>query len=186
VVALIGTGGMGEVYKARDSRLDRAVAIKVLSPQLASDSEFQRRFEREARTVAQLTHPHICTLHDVGHQDGVDYLVMECLEGETLASRLERGRTRHSTKPLKTGIEIVDALDKAHRAGITHRDLKPSNVMLTKRARVTRLRNGEVRPPASCRRESVDAAERTAEPHHARRNWHAPLHGAGTDRRPGG
>ena len=131
IVSLLGAGGMGEVYKATDTRLDRLVAIKVLP---SADSELRARFEREARAIAALTHPHICTLHDVGRQDEVDYLVMEYLEGETLADRL--GKDKDDPLPLDQAlvcaIEVAEALDKAHRAGIVHRDLKPGNIMLTK------------------------------------------------------
>jgi len=122
---------MGEVYKARDTRLERTVAIKVLPPHVASDSELRQRFEREARTIAALNHPHICVLHDVGQDNGTDFLVMEHLQGETLASRLDKGPLPIDLA-LRTGIEIADALDKAHRQGIVHRDLKPANVMMTK------------------------------------------------------
>ena len=131
IVAPLGAGGMGEVYRARDTRLDRTVAIKVLSSSLNGNPELKQRFEREARAISALQHPHICVLHDVGHQDGTDFLVMEYLEGETLSERLKRG-------PLPVeqfwtvAIEVADALDKAHRAGIVHRDLKPGNIMLTK------------------------------------------------------
>ena len=131
IFAAIGAGGMGEVYKARDTRLDRIVAIKVLPTHLANRSELRDRFEREAKTMASLNHPHICVLHDVGHQDGTDYLVMEYLEGETLAQRLLKGPLPIE-HVLRYAIEIADALDKAHRKGITHRDLKPGNIMLTK------------------------------------------------------
>ena len=127
----LGAGGMGEVYKATDTRLDRIVAIKVLPEHVASDPDLKKRFEREARTVAALNHPHICTLHDIGTQDGVDYLVMEYLEGETLTQRLTKGALPLD-QALKVGIEIADALDKAHRQGVVHRDLKPGNIMLTK------------------------------------------------------
>jgi serine/threonine protein kinase/Tol biopolymer transport system component len=120
---------MGEVYRARDTRLERTVAIKILS-QLSSDPASRQRFEREARAISCLNHPNICTLHDIGHQDGIDYLVMECLEGETLAKRLGKG-PMPVDQVLKVGAQIADALDKAHRAGIVHRDLKPSNIMLT-------------------------------------------------------
>ena len=115
---------MGEVYKARDTRLDRTVAIKVLSAHLADRADLRERFDREARTIAGLNHPHICTLFDIGHQDGIDYLVMEYLEGETLADRLKKGPLPME-QVLQYAIEISDALDKAHRNGITHRDLKP-------------------------------------------------------------
>jgi Tol biopolymer transport system component len=122
---------MGEVYKARDTRLDRTVAIKVLPASLAADPERKERFEREARAVSALNHPNICTLYDIGHQDGVDYLVMELIEGESLESRLTKGPLPLD-QVLRLGSEIADALSKAHRQGIVHRDLKPGNVMLTK------------------------------------------------------
>ena len=131
VLGPIGAGGMGEVYRAKDTRLDRIVAIKVLPTHLADSPELRERFEREARTIASLNHPHICTLHDIGHQDGTDFLVMEYLEGETLAQRLVKGWLPLD-QVLQYAIEIADALDKAHRKGITHRDLKPGNIMLTK------------------------------------------------------
>ena len=131
ILSAIGAGGMGEVHKARDTRLDRIVAIKVLSAHLADRTELRERFEREARTIASLNHPHICTLFDIGHQDGIDYLVMEYLEGETLAQRLVKS-SLPLEQVLQYAIEIADALDKAHRKGVTHRDLKPGNIMLTK------------------------------------------------------
>jgi serine/threonine protein kinase len=131
ILAPLGAGGMGEVYKARDTRLDRTVAIKILSSIIASDPVYRARFEREAKAVAALSHPHICPLFDVGHQDGTDFLVMEFLEGETLAARLRRGRLSID-QAIRCAIEMADALDKAHRQGIVHRDLKPGNVMLTK------------------------------------------------------
>jgi ABC-type branched-subunit amino acid transport system substrate-binding protein/predicted Ser/Thr protein kinase len=131
VLSCLGSGGMGEVYKARDARLGRSVAIKVLRPNLSSDADLRARFEREARVVSSLNHPHICTLHDIGHQDGVDFLVMEFLEGETLAERLERGALPLE-QALRLASQIASALDSAHRAGIIHRDLKPGNVILTK------------------------------------------------------
>jgi len=131
IVAAIGAGGMGEVYRARDMRLDRTVAIKVLPEHLADTPEAKQRFEQEARAVSALNHPSICTLFDVGSQDGTEFLVMEYLEGETLAARLEKGALPLD-QALKTGIEVADGLDKAHRAGIIHRDLKPGNIMLTK------------------------------------------------------
>src|SRR6187200_1282934 len=131
IVNRAGAGGMGEVYRARDTRLDRTVAIKVLPPDLTSDSAARQRFEREARAVAALSHPHICTLHDIGQQDGTDFLVMEYLDGETLAARLARGKLPLN-QAVQYGIQIADALAAAHRAGIIHRDLKPGNIMLTK------------------------------------------------------
>ncbi len=131
VIAKIGEGGMGEVYKATDTRLDRTVAIKVLPEHVAADPDLKQRFEREARTVAKLNHPHICTLHDIGSQDGIDFLVMEYLDGETVAQRLEKGALPLD-QALQIAIDMADALDKAHRQGIVHRDLKPANIMLTK------------------------------------------------------
>jgi Tol biopolymer transport system component len=131
ILSAIGAGGMGEVYKARDTRLDRIVAIKVLPTHLADRPELRDRFEREAKTIASLNHPHICVLHDIGHQDGTDYLVMEYIEGETLAQRLVKGALPIQ-QVLQYAIEIADALDKAHRKDVTHRDLKPGNIMLTK------------------------------------------------------
>jgi len=131
ILALLGSGGMGEVYRARDTRLDRSVAIKVLPEHLSSSEEVRQRFEREARTISQLSHPHICALYDVGRESGIEYLVMELLDGKTLEDRLARGALP-TEQVLRFGIEIADALDKAHRQGIVHRDLKPGNVMLTK------------------------------------------------------
>src|SRR4029450_886751 len=123
---------MGEVYRAKDTRLARTVAIKVLPEHLAHDQDLRQRFEREARAVSSLNHPHICVLHDIGNQDGTDYLVLEYLEGESLHDRLEKGPL-----PLdqvrRYAIEIADALDKAHRHGVIHRRAKPGNVMLRER-----------------------------------------------------
>jgi serine/threonine protein kinase len=131
LLAPVGAGGMGEVYRAKDTRLERTVAVKVLPAHLSENAESRQRFEREARTISQLSHPHICALYDVGNQDGVEFLVMEYLEGQTLAERLVRGPPPLE-QVLRYGIEIADALDKAHRQGIVHRDLKPGNVMITK------------------------------------------------------
>jgi Tol biopolymer transport system component len=130
ITAPLGAGGMGEVYRARDTRLDRTVAIKILPAQFSSDPVSRQRFDREAKTISGLNHPHICVLYDVGHQDGMDYLVMECVEGETLAKRLEKGPLPLE-QVLKFGTQIAEALDKAHRSGVVHRDLKPGNIMLT-------------------------------------------------------
>jgi serine/threonine protein kinase len=130
IQALLGSGGMGEVYRARDTRLERTVAVKILPRHLSFDSERRQRFEREARAISALNHPHICTLYDVGSQSGIEYLVMEHLEGETLFSRLARGPIPLDLT-LRYGIETADALDAAHRRGIVHRDLKPGNIFLT-------------------------------------------------------
>src|SRR5262245_31971897 len=130
VLSRLGAGGMGEVYQARDTRLDRHVALKVLGPDLATDPEFRARFAHEAKAISALNHPHICGLFDIGREQDIDYLVLELLEGETLAARLERVPLP-LTQVLGIGIEIADALEAAHRKGIVHRDLKPGNVMLT-------------------------------------------------------
>ena len=127
----LGAGGMGEVYRARDTRLERDVAVKVLRANLSSDPSLRLRLEREAKAVSKLSHPHICTLHDIGHQDGVDFLVMELVEGETLERRLVKGPLPPE-QTIRFAAQIADALAKAHKRGITHRDLKPSNIMLTK------------------------------------------------------
>jgi serine/threonine protein kinase/TolB-like protein/predicted Zn-dependent protease len=132
ILSAIGAGGMGEVYRARDTRLERTVAIKVLPADLSSDPDRRERFDREARAISSLNHPHICILHDIGNQDGTSFLVMEYLEGETLASRLSKG-SLPIDQVLRYAIEIADALDAAHAAGIVHRDLKPSNIFVTKR-----------------------------------------------------
>ena len=131
ILAPIGAGGMGEVYKANDTRLDRTVAIKVLPEHLADSPERKQRFEREAKAISQLNHPHICTLYDVGSQNGIAYLVMEYLEGETLTERLEKG-SLPLDDALEYGMQIADGLDKAHRAGIVPRDLKPGNIIIVK------------------------------------------------------
>src|SRR5215469_108805 len=130
IKALLGAGGMGEVYRACDTRLERTVAIKIVPAQFSSDPVRKQRFEREAKTISSLNHPHICVLYDVGNQDGVEYLVMECIEGETLSKRLEKGPLTLD-QVLKYGAQISGALDKAHQNGVMHRDLKPGNIMLT-------------------------------------------------------
>src|SRR4051812_28971291 len=130
IVSPLGAGGMGEVYKATDTRLNRTVAIKVLPPQFIHTPEMKQRFDREAQVIAGLNHPNICTLFDVGSEGGTDFLVMEYLEGDTLAARIATGPIPLD-EALKIGIQIADALEKAHGQGITHRDLKPGNVMLT-------------------------------------------------------
>src|SRR4051812_32767441 len=131
IVSPLGAGGMGEVYRAKDTRLERTVAVKVLPSHLSASADVRQRFEREARTISQLSHPHICALYDVGREGDVEYLVMELIEGETLSDRLPKGPLPLE-QTLRCGQEIADALDKAHRQGIVHRDLKPGNVMLTK------------------------------------------------------
>jgi serine/threonine protein kinase len=131
ILAPLGAGGMGEVYQARDTRLDRTVAIKILPSDLSGDATRRQRFEREAKVISSLNHPHICTLYDVGRQDDVDFIVMEFLEGESLAERLKKGPLSVA-QVLHYGTQIASALDKAHRNGVTHRDLKPGNIMLTK------------------------------------------------------
>src|SRR5215471_8585213 len=129
IVGPLGSGGMGEVYRARDSRLDRSVAVKILPEHLAADPAFKMRFEREARAVSALSHPHICILHDIGEQGGIHFLVMEHLEGETLAARLSRGPIPLE-ETLRIAIQVCEALAMAHRHGVVHRDLKPANIML--------------------------------------------------------
>ncbi len=131
IVSLLGAGGMGEVYRATDTRLNRTVAVKVLSSHLSLRPDLRKRFEREAKAISNLNHPHICTLYDIGQAEGFDYLVMEYLEGETLAQRLKKGPLP-TEQLLRIAIEIAGALDQAHRKGVVHRDLKPGNIMLTK------------------------------------------------------
>ena len=131
IIAPLGAGGMGEVWRARDTRLGRDVAVKVLPQHLAATADARARMEREARAISGLNHPHICTLYDIGHEGDVDFLVMELIEGETLAARLERG-AMPAAELLPLAIQITEALDAAHRQGIIHRDLKPGNVMLTR------------------------------------------------------
>jgi serine/threonine protein kinase len=130
IQSLLGAGGMGEVYRSRDTRLDRTVAIKVLASHLSSSPELKQRMEREGRAISSLNHPHICQLYDIGSQNGTDYLVMEFLEGETLAERLRKG-AMPLNEVYKIGIAVAEALAVAHRNGIVHRDLKPGNIMLT-------------------------------------------------------
>jgi len=131
ILSVLGAGGMGEVYRARDTRLDRVVAIKVLPENRSTSPQDRERFEREARAISSLNHPHICALYDIGQQDGIDYLVMEFLEGETLAHRLKKGPLALD-HALQLAIQISDALDTAHKHAVIHRDLKPGNIMLTK------------------------------------------------------
>jgi eukaryotic-like serine/threonine-protein kinase len=160
ILSAIGAGGMGEVYRARDTRLERTVAVKVLPEHMTSDEDLRQRFEREAKTISQLSHPHICALYDVGREGDRDYLVMEYLEGESLAARLDKGALP-SEQLLRYGIEIADALDKAHRQGIVHRDLKPGNVMLTKSG-VKLLDFGLAKFQAAARGDSLSGASRLA------------------------
>ncbi|HEY4231564.1 MAG TPA: serine/threonine-protein kinase, partial [Thermoanaerobaculia bacterium] len=156
IVAPIGAGGMGEVYRAKDTRLGREVAVKVLSSHLSSSEEIRQRFEREAKTISQFSHPHICALYDVGREGETEFLVMELLEGESLADRLGKGPLP-SEQVLRYGIEIADALDKAHRQGIVHRDLKPGNIMLTKSG-VKLLDFGLAKPLATAGARTVSGA----------------------------
>jgi eukaryotic-like serine/threonine-protein kinase len=182
IVAPLGAGGMGEVYKARDTRLDRTVAIKILPSIIASDPAYRARFEREAKAVAALSHPHICPLFDVGHQNGTDFLVMEFLEGETLAARLRRGRLSID-QAIRCAIEMADALDKAHRQGIVHRDLKPGNVMLTT-AGVKLLDFGLAKFQKPLAMATGDETTCTGVADRGRHHpWHVALHGAGAARR---
>jgi serine/threonine protein kinase len=175
---------MGEVYRARDTRLDRTVAIKILPAHLSGDAARKQRFEREAKTISSLNHPHICTLHDIGSQDGMDYQVMECVEGETLAKRLEKGPLPLE-QVLKYGAQIADALDKAHRAGIVHRDLKPGNIMLT--ASGAKLLDFGLAKPAAAtgQRRDPDGSSDPDNARYARRNdrWDIPIHVAGASGR---
>ena len=186
ITSPLGAGGMGEVYRARDTRLDRTVAIKVLPAHLATSPERRQRFEREAKAISALTHPHICVLHDVGQHDGIDYLVMEYLEGETLADRLRKGALPLE-QVLRYGIEIAGALDVAHRHGIVHRDLKPGNVMLTKSgAKLLDFGLAKLRAPDT----PVSAASELSAPGHRREaadrrrqhRGHLPIHGPGAAR----
>ena len=149
ISATLGAGGMGEVYKATDTRLDRTVAVKVLPEHVAANPDLKQRFEREAKTLAALSHPHICPIHDVGSQNGVEFLVMEYLEGETLEQRLKRGALPLD-QALQIGIQIADALAAAHRAGIVHRDLKPGNIVLARSgAKLLDFGLAKLRPPST-------------------------------------
>jgi len=160
IVAPLGAGGMGEVYRARDTRLDRSVAIKILPLHFSDDETRRQRFEREAKVVSSLNHPNICMLHDVGRHDGVDFIVMEYLEGESLADRLEKGRLPLA-QVLRYGAEIASALDKAHRHGVTHRDLKPGNIMLTEAgAKLLDFGLAKADPPMATRATLTDMTPR--------------------------
>jgi serine/threonine protein kinase len=158
ILAAAGSGGMGEVYRARDTRLDRVVAIKILPAHLSDRPASRERFEREAKAISSLNHPNICQLYDVGSQDGVSFLVMEYLEGETLADRLRKGPLPLD-QVLRCGADICDGLEKAHRSGVVHRDLKPGNIMLTKSgAKLMDFGLAKQLPPAV---ESESSSERT-------------------------
>ena len=159
ILEAIGAGGMGEVFKARDTRLNRTVAVKVLAEHFAENAELKQRFAREAQAIAALNHPHICVVHDVGQEDGMHYIVMEYLEGETLAKRLEKG-PMPIEQALKCAIEIADALEKAHQLGVTHRDLKPANIFLVARGTPPPLaaRSAADAPRAGRRRYADEAA----------------------------
>ena len=176
IIAPIGAGGMGEVYSAKDTRLDRTVALKVLPPHLADAPEVRQRFEREARAVSSLNHPNICALYDIGRQDGTDYLVMEYIEGETLAKRLERG----PLAPLelsRIAIQICEALEKAHRQGVIHRDLKPGNVMLTKSgAKLLDFGLAKATAPVADRSRVVSYHESAVAGQHSKRRAHHAGH----------
>ena len=182
ILSPIGAGGMGEVYKARDTRLDRTVAIKVLPEHIAKREDLRARFEREARAVASLNHPHICVLHDIGNQDGTGYMVMEYLEGETLAARIEKGALPLD-QALKFATQIADALDRAHRAGVTHRDVKPQNIMLT-RDGVKVLDFGLAKSTSKPGPAEADSHGRADHGRHGA--GHAAVHGAGAVRGQGG
>ena len=144
ILEVLGSGGMGVVYRARDERLDRDVALKVLSQGSLGDGTARKRLRREALLLSKLSHPHICTIFDFDSQDGVDFLVMELVSGESLAARLRRGPLNES-EVLPIGIQIAEALDEAHEQGVVHRDLKPGNVMITTRGTVKVLDFGLAR-----------------------------------------
>jgi serine/threonine protein kinase len=156
VVSAIGAGGMGEVYRARDTRLDRTVAIKILTGALSEDMESRSRFEQEARAIAALNDPHICALYDISLHGDLDYLVLEYLEGETLADQLKRSPVVPTAEALAIAIQIGDALDRAHRAGIAHRDLKPGNVMLAPSGVDRAVGQNRQAPRLRPRRKNVD------------------------------
>jgi serine/threonine protein kinase len=149
ILSAIGAGGMGEVYRARDTRLDRVVAVKILPEHLSSNALARERFEREARAISSSSHPHICPLYDVGQQDGIHYLVMEYLEGQSLAERLKKGPLPPD-QVLQYALQITGAVDAAHKHGVTHRDLKPGNIVLTKTgAKLLDFGLAKVRTPES-------------------------------------
>ena len=182
IQGVLGVGGMGEVYKANDTRLNRTVAIKVLPRLLSERTDLRQRFEREARAIASLNHPNICAVYDIGKQDGIDFLVMEYLEGETLSKRLKKGPLP-TEQLLRTAIEIATALDQAHRHGVTHRDLKPGNIMLTKTgAKLLDFglaKQSGSRPPDGERSPIGDGAPTLRIPHRRRHDSrNAGIHGA--------
>ena len=189
IESALGRGGMGEVYRARDARLRRSVALKVLTATVAHDPRFRERFDREARAISALNHSNICTLFDIGQHDGIEFLVMELLDGDTLAARIARGPLPHA-EVLSIATQIGAALDTAHRAGIVHRDLKPGNIMLTKAGtgpagspQAKLLDFGLARPVSSA--DGIDDyASRAHRPRRPAR--HAAVHGARTARGPTG
>jgi len=179
IVSRIGAGGMGEVYRARDTRLNRTVAIKILLASYLDSDAARKRFEHEARALSSLNHPHICALYDVGHQDGIDYLVMEYLDGETLAQTLKKGRLPPD-QALRFSIEIAEALDQAHRHRVIHRDLKPGNIMVTRDGHVKILDFGL----AKQRRPAAESATLSlTEQRHGGRHCRLYVAGAGARRR---
>jgi non-specific serine/threonine protein kinase len=149
VLSLLGAGGMGEVYLARDPRLDRTVALKILPEELAADADLMQRFTREAKAASALNHPNVATIHDVGESDGIPFIVMEHVDGETLLARISRRMT--PPEVVDIAVQAADALDLAHAKGITHRDIKPANLMLTHRGNVKVLDFGWQSWPATTR-----------------------------------
>src|SRR5579863_145637 len=177
ILSPLGAGGMGEVYRARDTRLDRDVAVKVLLTNLASDPSLKQRLEREAKAVSKLSHPHICTLHDIGHQDGIDFLVMELVEGETLEQRLLKGPLP-ADQVIRYAAQIADALAKAHKRGFTHRDLKPEHHADQVRRQTDGLRASQAIGPCSsgnCAQRNDRGPEAHQRGQHRR---HFPVHGS--------
>ena len=185
IVGPVGAGGMGEVYRARDARLNRTVAIKVLPSNVTNDPVALQRFQREARAVAALSHPHVCPVHDVGRQDGIDFLVLEFLDGETLAHRLSRGKLPLE-QALQYATQIASGLAAAHEAGLIHRDIKPGNIMLTKSGAML-LDFGLAKTPEALRTARDDHGhDRAAGHRRGHRARDCPIHGARADRRAAG